>query len=67
VLQKLGDRIANALEAADAADQRAAESTDPGVRAVNEQIARSWRMLAHSYQFAEALDLFMIRPRPRSD
>jgi hypothetical protein len=60
VLQKLGEHIADALERASEADRRAIEATDPIVRLDNEALARTWRILARSFQFVESLERFLI-------
>jgi hypothetical protein len=60
VLQKLGEHIANALERAAEAEQRAAETTDPIARLDHEGIAHTWRILARSFQFVESLEQFLI-------
>jgi len=60
MLQKLGDRIAGCFERATAFERRADEATDPGLRQSYEEIAREWRRLAASYQFAESLERFLL-------
>jgi hypothetical protein len=65
VLQNLGEHIANALERAVAADQRARNATDPELRLENERMARSWRLLARSFQFVQSLERFLIDSRQR--
>ena len=60
VLQKLNDHIVSALERAAAADQRAADATDPELRLDNERLAGSWRLLARSFQFVESLEKFLL-------
>lgn len=60
MLQKLEDHITNCLERAAQAEQRAADATDPTLRADNEQMAEVWRHLAGSYQFVESLERFLL-------
>lgn len=60
MLQKLGEHIANALERAAAADQRARDATNPELRLDNERMGDSWRLLARSFQFVESLEQFLI-------
>ena len=64
MLQKLGDHIANALERAAAAEQRARDATDAELRLDNEQLAESWRLRARSFQFVESLEQFVIESKP---
>jgi hypothetical protein len=52
--------IADALERAAAADQRAREATDPQDRLDKERLAKKWRELACSYEHAESLERFLI-------
>jgi hypothetical protein len=60
LLQRLGEHIAKALERAAAAERRARDATDPELRLDNERMAQSWRKLAHSFQFVESLEQFLI-------
>jgi hypothetical protein len=60
VLQRLGEHIAEALENAVAAEQRARDATDPQYKLDNERMAESWRKLARSFQFVESLEKFLI-------
>jgi hypothetical protein len=60
MLQRLGDHIAACLQLAAAAEQRAAEATDPRLRVDNERMAASWRHLARSYEFVESLERFLL-------
>jgi hypothetical protein len=60
VLQRLGGHIADALERAARADQRAADATDWEVRRDYQRIAENWRVLARSFQFVESLEQFLI-------
>jgi hypothetical protein len=72
--QKLSALIADALEQAAAADQRAKDATDPQDRLDKERLAKQWRELACSYQDAESLEQFPenrrlppSEPEPSSD
>jgi hypothetical protein len=67
VLQKLGEHIADALERAAAAEQRARDATDPVVRSDYERLARSWRTVARSFQFAESLEKFLLDSQKERD
>jgi hypothetical protein len=60
MLQKLGDRIAACLQRAAAAEQRAAETVDPIVKADHLDVAKQWANLARSYQFVESLERFLL-------
>jgi hypothetical protein len=67
VLQKLGEHIAEALEHAAAADQRAASVTDPELRLDNERMARTWRLIARTFQFVESLEQFLLDAQKNKD
>jgi hypothetical protein len=60
VLQKLSDQIANALERAAAAEQRARDAAEPEYRLDNERMAEGWRLLARSFQYVESLEKILI-------
>ena len=60
MLQKLGERIADCLAQAADAERRAAQTSDETIRVDNEKMARSWRLLASSYQFTESLERFLL-------
>src|SRR5215469_3903057 len=60
MLQKLGDHIANCLELAANAEQRAAEAPTEALRIDHERMANTWRHLASSYQFVESLECFLL-------
>jgi hypothetical protein len=53
MLQYLGDCIAKCLQRATAAEQRAAQATDPKWRIDNELTAASWRRLARCVESLE--------------
>jgi len=57
---RLGEHISDALKHAEEAEQRAASATDPALRADNERMARNWRMVAGSFEFAESLEKFLL-------
>lgn len=59
MLLKLSLHIANCLERAAKAEERALAATDPAVRSDNEMLAASWRHLSRSYQFVESLERFL--------
>jgi hypothetical protein len=67
VLQKLGEHIADALERAAEADRRAVDATDPVIRLDNQALARTWRVLARSFQFVESLEQFLIDSQANKD
>jgi hypothetical protein len=67
MLQRLGEHIADALQRAAEAEKRAASATDPGIRADYEMIARSWRTVARSFEFAESLEKFLLDSRKHRD
>src|SRR6185437_15498540 len=52
--------IANCLERAAKAEQRARDAQNETVRSDNELIARNWRSLAKSYQLVESLGVFIL-------
>ena len=60
MLQKLGEHIADALGRATQAQARAETATDPRVRTDYEELARSWRLVARSFEFAESLEKFLL-------
>jgi hypothetical protein len=67
MLQKLSEHIATALERAAAAEQRARDAVGPEYRLDNEQMAESWRLLAHRFQYVESLEKFLIDSKPRGN
>jgi len=67
MLQRLGEHISYALKRAEEAEKRAASATDPALRAENESIARSWRMVARSFEFAESLEKFLLDSQKHTD
>jgi hypothetical protein len=45
---------------AEAAERRAADASDIAVRCDNERLAKSWRQIANTFQFAESLERFPL-------
>jgi hypothetical protein len=60
VLQKLDQHICECLEHAAQADERAANETHPDLRAEYVELARTWRKLARSFEFAQSLEQFLL-------
>ena len=60
MLQKLGDHITNCLTRAEEADRRGLQITDADTKAENKRMASAWRHLAHSYEFIESLERFLL-------
>jgi len=60
MLQKFADSIKECLSRAEAAERRAADASDAVIRLDNEKMAKNWRHLAHSYQFVETLQRFLL-------
>jgi hypothetical protein len=67
MLQRLGERIANAIERAEAADRRARDAIDPELRLDNERMAESWRSIARSFLLVESLEQFLIDSQKSKD
>jgi hypothetical protein len=67
MLQRLGGHIADALKRAAEAERRAASATDPALREDNEMMARSWRTVARSFEFAESLEKFLLDSQKHRD
>jgi hypothetical protein len=67
VLQKLGDHIETCLGYADKAERRAAETTDPELKADYLALAGQWTHLARSYEFAESLERFLLDSQKAKD
>lgn len=67
MLQKLGDHIRACLERAAIAQRRAAEVTDSNLRADYLALAGQWTHLAHSYEFAESLERFLLDSQKAKD
>lgn len=60
ILQKLDAHIAECWLFAEEAERRAAVATDDALRVDNERMAKSWRLLARSFQFIESLEAFLL-------
>jgi chorismate-pyruvate lyase len=60
MLQRLGERISYCLARASEAERRAEEVSTPSLKAEYKELANSWRHLARSYQFVEALEPLLL-------
>jgi|EndMetStandDraft_5_1072996.scaffolds.fasta_scaffold1420646_2 hypothetical protein len=60
MLQRLEMRIAFCLERADDANRLAASAPTLAMKSEYEEMARSWRLLSRSLQFAETLECFLL-------
>ena len=58
MLANLSEQIRDCLERADDCDRKAAVQSDPGLREDFLQLAKRWRDLARSMEFAEQLSSF---------
>jgi hypothetical protein len=67
MLQKLGDHIQACLDYAKKAERRAAETTDPDLKADYLALAGQWTHLARSYEFAESLERFLLDSQKAKD
>jgi hypothetical protein len=67
LLQKLGDHIKTCTEHAAKAKQRAAEVTDPELKADFLALAAQWIHLAQSYEFSESLERFLLDSQNAKD
>ena len=67
LLQKLGDHIEACLKRAASAERRAAEVTDPGLKADYLALAAQWTHLARSYEFSESLERFLLDSQKAKD
>ena len=67
MLQKLGDHIQACLERAAIAERRAAEASDPNLKADYKALSAQWTHLAHSYEFAESLERFLLDSQKAKD
>jgi hypothetical protein len=67
LLQKLGDHIKRCVEHAAKAEQRAAEVTDPELKADYLALAAQWTHLAKSYEFSESLERFLLDSQKAKD
>jgi hypothetical protein len=60
MLQRLEMRIAFCLERAEDANRLAASAPTLAMKSEYEEMARSWRLLSRSLQFAETLECFLL-------
>jgi hypothetical protein len=75
MLQKLGSYISEAWQNAADAEHRASSAESSELRVEYERLARSWRRLAQSFEFAQTLERFILDrdeageapPEPPSD
>jgi len=67
VLQNLGDHIKACIENAAKAERRAAEVTDPNLKADYLALAGQWAHLARSYEFSESLERFLLDSQKAKD
>jgi hypothetical protein len=67
VLQRLGAYIAEAYQHALDAEYQAATAPTPTIRQEYESLARSWRTVAKSLEFAESLQRFVTESQRVKD
>jgi hypothetical protein len=67
MLQNLGDHIKSCNENAAKAERRAAEVTDPDLKADYLSLAAQWTHLARSYEFSESLERFLLDSQNAKD
>ena len=67
MLQKLGDHIEACLKRAAIAERRAADVTDPDLKADYLALASQWTHLARSYEFSESLERFLLDSQKAKD
>jgi hypothetical protein len=60
MLQKLGRYVAEALDHAAAAEERAATETDTLLRSDYRNLATHWRRVAQCYEFIDSVDRFLL-------
>jgi hypothetical protein len=63
MLRKLDDHVKKCLIRAATARTRADETADPARKAEYLRLELSWIRLARSYEFAESLEHFLLKPR----
>ena len=61
--QKLRDHIGNCLAQAEEAKRQADATADPDAKDDFLSLERTWNELAHHYQFAARLELFLLKHR----
>ncbi len=62
MLNNISRQIRDCLSRAEESEGRALKETDPELRQSFLDIARRWRVLARSYEFAEQLERFTYKP-----
>src|SRR5436190_1512279 len=62
MLQRLDDIVVRAWDCAVAAEHEAASAPTPELRLQYERVARSWRILARSFEFSEKMRRFLSGP-----
>jgi hypothetical protein len=67
MLQKLSHHIAACLERAADCRQRAAQSTDPAMKADLIDMEARWTELAGNYEFVESLERFVLSARQHGE
>ena len=67
MLQKLEDHIKACLKRGADAERRAAEVTDPDLKADYLALAAQWTHLARSYEFSESLERFLLNSQRAKD
>jgi hypothetical protein len=75
MLQKLGPYISEAWQSAADAENRASSADSSELRVEYDRLAKSWRRLARSFEFAQTLERFILDrdkageapPEPPSD
>jgi hypothetical protein len=67
VLQKLEDHIKACLKRAADAERKAAEVTDPQLKADYLALVAQWTHLARSYEFSESLERFLLDSQRAKD
>jgi putative heme degradation protein len=60
MLQKLGTYISEAWQNAADAEHRASSADSSELRVEYERLAKSWRRLARSFEFAQTLERFIL-------
>jgi hypothetical protein len=67
VLQKLGDHIKACQQRAVEAENRAAKTPDPHLKAEYVALANQWTHLARSYEYSESLERFLLDAQRAKD
>jgi hypothetical protein len=66
MLQKVSDHVAICLARAAEAERHAAAASHEASRIDNERMAKTWRRLADSYEFADRLERFLLENDKRT-